>query len=738
LRLRSHLVVLVLAAVIPLLVFALMIVRQDLAERRDILERGMQDTVHALSRAVDGEVKTSLAVLETLAGAVVLDRGDLQAFHEICVRAIQPRPTAYVTLFDTTGKPLLNSSRVYGVALPNPVAGTQPPGSDSRYPALPLGGGDPVSGVLETGAPVVSDLFISLVTGAPRISFDVPVVRGGAIRYVLEMSVDALEFTQHLRAQRAPADSVLAIVDRKGVAIARTLDPAGRVGRPLAPELAVQVSRAATGSGLGHTVEGMAVYHVYARSPVTGWTMSLSVARSVALAPLTNALAVLAGGAAIAIILGLAGALVLGRRISRPIADLARSADQLAGGRQPRLDVSAVRELEELYRALLAAGEAARNAEDERDRRQLAEAKGAEAQAANRAKDEFLAMLSHELRNPLAAMSAAAHVLRLADPASAQAASARRVIERQTKHMSRLIGDLLDVSRITHGKLALDRERLDLAEVVTRVVNVWRASGRFERHNVSLEVASVWVDADRARLEQITANLLDNALKFTPAGKAVTISVKPRAEMALLSVADEGPGVEPQAAQRIFDLFVQVTPGSEGLGIGLALVKRLSEIHGGSVSVANAGAGRGAVFTVRLAAVAPPSEAAVDVRPTASARRSVLIVDDNEDARHMLAALLRMEGHEVRTAADGGAGLALARDTPPEVALVDIRLPDMDGYEVARRLRAALDGRPVALVALTGFGRAEDQQRALDAGFDAHLVKPVSAERLKHLMAELA
>jgi CheY-like chemotaxis protein len=359
-------------------------------------------------------------------------------------------------------------------------------------------------------------------------------------------------------------------------------------------------------------------------------------------------------------------------------------------------------------------------------------------QAASRAKDEFLAMLSHELRNPLAALTAAAHVLKIANPASDESVKAAAVVERQTRHMSRLISDLLDISRITHGKFALDRERFDLAEAVTRLVNVWRVWGRFERHNVALRTAPVWVDADRARVDQVTANLLDNALKFTPAGKTVHVTVESGPGAALLRVADEGVGLAPEARQRIFEMFVQEGPtGEGGLGIGLALVKRLAEIHGGSAAVESAGPGKGAMFTVQLPSVPAPATAQLPAAAHRGAGRTVLVVEDNEDARHMLVAALSLDGHQVHAAPDGESGLELATQMPPDVALIDIRLPGMDGYEVARRLRAANERRRITLIALTGFGQTEDRRRAFDAGFDAHLVKPVNAERLKRVISEL-
>jgi CheY-like chemotaxis protein len=252
----------------------------------------------------------------------------------------------------------------------------------------------------------------------------------------------------------------------------------------------------------------------------------------------------------------------------------------------------------------------------------------------------------------------------------------------------------------------------------------------------------VWVIADRLRVEQIFTNLLDNALKFTPAGKRIDVAVRREADSALLEVADEGKGIAPELLGHVFDLFVQGPRAAQdsrgGLGLGLALVKRLAELHGGTVAVASAGLGSGAAFTVRLPAAARPAAyvAPRTVGVPAGARR-ILIVDDNDDARTMLEAVLAHDGHHVQGARSGASGLALAADSPPDVALIDIGLPDIDGYEVARRLRAARPPRELALIALTGFGQAEDQRRAFAAGFDAHLTKPVTPDRLSRTIAEL-
>jgi CheY-like chemotaxis protein len=333
-------------------------------------------------------------------------------------------------------------------------------------------------------------------------------------------------------------------------------------------------------------------------------------------------------------------------------------------------------------------------------------------------------------------------VLKLAHPNEAPAIKARAVVERQTRHMARLVGDLLDISRLAMGKVALERERFNLAEAVGNVVTVWRTSGRLERHHVTTSIRSAWVDADRARIEQVLSNLLDNAVKFTPAGKRIHVAVEQLGDWAVLSVEDEGEGLLPGSAERMFDLFVQGERGLDraagGLGVGLALVKRLTEMHGGTVSASSAGRGHGAAFSVKLPTVLPPAARALEPEsgPVLAPCR-VLIVEDNDDARLMLHEALAFSGHQVREARDGATGLALAAQSTPDIALIDIGLPDLDGYEVARRLRASPGGRRMALIAITGYGQTDDQRRAYEAGFDAHLTKPVAPERLKQVMAGL-
>jgi CheY-like chemotaxis protein len=319
------------------------------------------------------------------------------------------------------------------------------------------------------------------------------------------------------------------------------------------------------------------------------------------------------------------------------------------------------------------------------------------------------------------------------------AARAHAGIDRQVAHLARLVDDLLDVGRVTAGKIVLDRRPLDLAAVAAGVVSAWRASGRLGRHRVTAQADTVWVDADETRLEQIVTNLLDNALKFTPEEGAVTVRVRADGRDAVLEVQDTGAGMSAELIGAAFDLFVQGAQAPDrrqgGLGIGLTLVRHLVERHGGTVVAESAGPGRGSVLTVRLPAIPAPSRpvAGAPARRAGAARR-VLIVEDNDDAREMMRLALELEGQTVLEAADGPRAIALAASAAPDVAFIDIGLPGLDGYEVGRRIRASA-GRGIILVALTGYGTAEDRGRAEEAGFDLHLVKPVDAPRLIEVIA---
>jgi CheY-like chemotaxis protein len=310
------------------------------------------------------------------------------------------------------------------------------------------------------------------------------------------------------------------------------------------------------------------------------------------------------------------------------------------------------------------------------------------------------------------------------------------------QHLSRLVDDLLDVSRVTTGKVRLDRQPLDLGVLVASAMATWKAAGRFRQHHVTIDTSPAWVDGDETRVEQVLGNLVGNALKYTPGGGSITVRAGRNGEDVILEVSDTGAGIPPNLIGKIFDLFVQgdrpLDRAQGGLGIGLTLVKALAGLHGGAVETRAGAGGRGTVFTIRLPGIPAPVEARRAATPTPPARpgRRVLLIEDNEDAREMLRMALTLAGHEVYEAADAHAGLALAAEVAPDVALVDVGLPGVDGYEVARRIRADQDRNGMLLVAVTGYGQPEDRARALAAGFDLHVTKPITPERLSALISE--
>jgi signal transduction histidine kinase/ActR/RegA family two-component response regulator len=362
-----------------------------------------------------------------------------------------------------------------------------------------------------------------------------------------------------------------------------------------------------------------------------------------------------------------------------------------------------------------------------------------EAQAANRAKDDFLAMLGHELRNPLAAIASATEILKRLGTTTGAAGQSRAVIERQVRHLKRLVDDLLDAARVQAGKVTLDRRPLDLAEAVHRAVSVVQSTDPTIQHVVQVDAQPVGVSFDPARLEQIIVNLLTNALKFTPAGGAIRVGVRAEADTAILVVEDEGIGIPEDVLPRIFDLFFQgertAARSEGGLGIGLTLVKTLAELHGGTIEARTGGPGLGSAFLIRLPRVALPRTAARRRLPQSTEHRRILIIEDNDDARDMLKTWMTLEGHDVLEAANGIEGVKMLIDERPEVAFIDIGLPGMDGYEVARMARQQAD-LATRLVALTGYGQAADRQRSFQAGFDDFVVKPVDPTRLTQILSD--
>jgi len=366
---------------------------------------------------------------------------------------------------------------------------------------------------------------------------------------------------------------------------------------------------------------------------------------------------------------------------------------------------------------------------------------------ADRQKNEFLAVLAHELRNPLAPVRHAVQVLKLKHLTDADLQWASAVIERQTQQLARMIDDLSDISRIAHGKVKLEKEIVLAAALMQRAVEEVQPlmDARKHRLHVAVPAAPIWVEADPQRLTQVLVNLLINAAKYTDEGGEIHLSAERLADEVVLKVRDNGIGIPAHMLRRIFEPFMQEQQTEDrvqgGLGIGLALVRKLIDLHGGRVQAFSGGRGAGSEFVIHLPALsaapssptAPPKIAATP--PTA--KRRILVVDDNRDAANALAVLLRLIGHEVQVAHDGPSALDNARANPPEIILLDIGMPRMNGFEVGRRLRQDLGLTTVLLVALTGYGQDQDRKRSHEAGFDMHLVKPIELSHLYGVLQQM-
>jgi two-component system, sensor histidine kinase len=389
----------------------------------------------------------------------------------------------------------------------------------------------------------------------------------------------------------------------------------------------------------------------------------------------------------------------------------------------------------------LSARSAELTAANRRLTREMEERRAAERKS--EAKDEFLAMLGHELRNPLSAISSAAALIGLAGPKGDSAERAARIIGRQSQHLSRIVDDLLDLSRAMSGKIRLERRPLDMAALVAACADTFRATGRSRDFEVRLDVAPGWVDGDPTRLEQVVSNLIDNALKYTPPGGSIAMSTAQAGADVVLTIRDSGTGIAPELLPHVFEVFVQgsitLDRAQGGLGIGLALVRRLVELHGGSVSAHSDGAGLGSTFVVRLPGAQVLAQTATPpCTAVSTAKPSLLLIEDNDDGREMMVTMLDACGYTIAQAADGMQGVQMAAQFRPDVALIDIGLPGIDGYEVARRLRTDPATSAIRLIALTGYGLADDQRRVFDAGFDMHLVKPVDIDKLLKAIGQCA
>lgn len=711
--LRSHLVQLVLVSLVPAALFSAAVVfllwkTQDVA-RIDSQVRA----VRALAQTIDAKLDGAIARADAL--SAIPGPGVSLPHLEHLSRLVLARSPELenVLLIDPEGHQLFNLG-ARGARLP-------------RVPDRPEH-----ARARALGEVVVTDVFIGRTRGLPVIDLVVPLKDERYRNHLLLVSLQLSYFDQFVKSALGGEGGIASLLDRNFKFIARSLATDEKRGAGPSPSFLAAISAKPEGVERFITTEGMPVHAAWARTRI-GWTVNYGAPAERIEAPLRQSMLLLGVSWSFVFLLALALSVRKQQQLTRYLALVADKARNIRMAREMPLPQSQIAELDEALLALRSARAALEEALNrERDARLSAE-------HASRSKDEFLAMLGHELRNPLAAIANATRILQAPARTAAHEASATAIIARQTEHLTGIVNDLLDVGRALSGKIVLQRVPVDLAMLARHVVATLDVAGRLGRHRVTLSAADAWVDGDRTRLEQILVNLLTNALTYSPPGAAITVRVERVGEDAVMTVADEGHGIAVQDLPRVFELFFQSKQAVDrpygGLGIGLTLVKRLVELHGGRIEASSAGLGQGAAFTVRLPLVAPPVTEAPTGSKTSGRARRILLVEDNPDTRESLRLALELDGHEVHVVPDAEQGLEVLARYAPDVALVDVGLPGMDGYAFARAVRGRGGSRPF-LIALTGYGAESDRQRATAAGFDTHLTKPADFEALLRLVQE--
>ena len=724
-KVRTHLLFMVGAVLLPAAVFAAVALSTLLQSERDSAHRSVRETARFISLAVERELAKSENTLRVLASSEKLARGELQAFHERLTRG-QTGTETWTLLTDANGQPLLNSRLPYGTPL-----------STRADPS-------PMPAILADTRAVVSGMLMDADTKRLIVTVNVPVHLPQG-NYVLSQAFLPGYFSQVLAQTLPPPSWIVGLFDRQSISIARSHRVEELVGKPVNAQL-FEASRLSAMGEVRHTTrEGIEVFDVFVRSPLSGWTMAVGVPIAELEVPALRAVLFAALGLLATLLFGTWLALRNGTRLAGSIDRAAEAASMLGQGEVAPAPGLRVREIEGLHEAM---HKAHMDLQAEKQARVLAEADRqalyarehtarAEAEAQNRSKDAFLAMLGHELRNPLSAITGAVEVIKRSSGTKGELAAthhAHEIIERQSGHLAHIVDDLLDVSRVMSGKIELDGQPVDLSGGVRRVLATLEAAGRTQRHTVELDLTPAWVNADITRLDQIVSNLLVNAFKYTPDGGTSHVTVATQGDKSVLTVKDNGVGIDAALLPTIFDIFVQGTPNLDraqgGLGIGLALVKQLMQLHGARIAACSDGSGKGSTFTATFKRIDAPQAALVEATEEDMRPLRILVVEDHADARDTLCELLQLSGHLVEGARDGPEGIRAAGASQPDVAIIDIGLPGLNGYEVAARLRADPVTQHIRLIALTGYGQAQDRQLALDAGFDTHLVKPVNADEL--------
>ncbi len=682
----------------------------------------MQELARASVNVMDREMTFAMATAHALSTSRNLHEGNFEAFYAQA-KAVNTDRGVNSALIDEFGQQVFNTVRPFGTRIPAPNALAR-----AR-----------VKKVIDGGRPVYSGLIKGSATGKFVVSVEYPVTIRDGRRFV----VNEWMFTDHLNkllpTKHIPASWLISVFDRQGITLARNISPEKFIGTPPRPERLRTILANFEGLSRAYTRDGIEMYGAWERSSITGWSVGVGVPVAEIESIAVHSVALTACGFIIAIILAMGGAILFSRRLIGAIDQACAAAEAMPEYRIPPLLDLRVEEMNRLQMALhraghlLVAGELTRkqSLEEARTARMHAEHARKTAEDQSRAKDEFLAMLGHELRNPLAAIASGVTMLNMPGIDGERLSKVKAILQRQTQHLSQLVDELLDAHRILSGKIKLARAPTDLRDVVESCLASFEARGATTTHVLHAVLHSAVIEADPTRLEQMVSNLVDNALKYTPEGGSITVTVAIQGKDAVLEVMDNGIGLSPDLIDKAFDVFTQgkvINRAKGGLGIGLAVVNSLAMLHGAQLTAHSAGINQGSTFTLRFPLASRGTAAPSRPRIAASGNASVLIVEDNRDVREMTSMMLSELGFTVHTAENGESGIQAALAITPDVALVDIDLPDISGHEVASRLKGTPATSGIKLIAVTGYGQASDREKAREAGFDGHLTKPVPIE----------